>query len=77
MRLTTTVAVLPATLAVTVDFAVVVRIVCATPLESVSEDDAESDPMSAVNVTPTPGMPGTLSIASPIRVWTSMASCGE
>ncbi len=57
LRLTVTVAVLPATFAVTIVVRVAVRLVLATPLESVVADPAPSCPWSAVKLTGTPGSP--------------------
>src|SRR6476661_6014776 len=57
LRLTATVAVFPATFAVTVAFCEVVSSAVAVPKSSVVAVLGESDPASAVNVTATPGTP--------------------
>jgi hypothetical protein len=57
LRPTVTSAVFPATLAVTFAARDVVKVVCATPRESVLTDGLESDPASVVNVTGTPERP--------------------
>ena len=60
LTVTVTVAVLPATLAVTIVCRLAVRDVLATPLASVETDPEPSCPLSAVKVTGTPGMPAPL-----------------
>ena len=60
LRLTVTVAVLPATFTVTIVVRAAESVVLATPFESVSAEPAPSCPWSAVNATGTPEMPAPL-----------------